>query len=186
MTIGTPAPRGEVVEEHGARFEVFALPADEASLLEILKDCFKEWEHIHMGPLIPGALWEIRPPCEPDISLADGYATVDFKDWHFHLCIGKPRGASLEMTEMRRTNRVELYRRLNQEEAPIWWRLRFLNGAGDQQLTFMLPRPFPADQQRLEDEPTPGGLGLWDHLLLKSVASEPGNAGHPFHGMLHD
>ena len=148
MTIREPIPRGEIVEECDARFEVFALPTDEGTLLAILKDCFEEWEHIHIVPLIPGALWEIRPPHKPRITMLDGYATVDFQDWHFHICIGEHGGASPEMTKLRRTSRVELYRRLNQEQKPTSWGLRLLNGARDQQLTFMLPSPFLTDDQR--------------------------------------
>ena len=84
--------RGEIVDEGGARFEVFTLPAREDVLLNLLNDCFVEWEHIRIGPIIPGALWEIRPPCKPNITLCNGYATVDFQDWQFHLCIGEPKG----------------------------------------------------------------------------------------------
>ena len=166
MTIREPAFKGEIVEECGARFEVFVLPTDEGTLLAILKDCFEEWEHIRIGPLIPGALWEIRPPCEPRITLHDGYATVSFQDWHFHICIGEHKGASPEISQLRRTSRVELYRRLNREGKPTSWGLRLLNGAGDQQISFMLPSPFLTDDQQIRDEPDWGRLALWDRLRL--------------------
>ena len=164
MTNSGPIPRGEIVEEEGARFEVFALPTDEGTLLAILKDCFEEWERIYIGPLIPGAIWEIRPPCEPRITMLDGYATVDFQDWHFHICIGEHGAASPEMATLRRTSRVELYRRLSPEETPTSWGLRLLNGAGDQQITFILPSPFLADDQQIMEEPDRGRLALWDRL----------------------
>ena len=89
MTTTNSAPRGEIIEELDGTYEVFPLPADEETLLAIFKDCFQEWEHIQIGPLIQGAAWEIRPPREPRITMMDGYATVSFQDWHFHICIGK-------------------------------------------------------------------------------------------------
>lgn len=164
MTIKDPAFKGEIVEEGGAKFEVFVLPNGQDSVLNILNDCFVEWAHIRIGPLIPGALWEIRPPCEPRITMRDGYATVDFHDWHFHICIGEHKGASPEIAQLRRTSRVELYRRLDREGNPASWGLRLLNGAGDQQITFMLPSPFLTDDQQARDEPDWGRLALWDRL----------------------
>lgn len=174
MTIGKSAFRGEMVEECGARFEVFVLPSGQDSVLKILNDCFAEWAHIRIGPLIPGALWEIRPPCEPRITLHDGYATVNFHDWHFHICIGEHKGSSPEMAQLRRTSRVELYRRLNREGKPTSWGLRLLNGVGDQQITFMLPSPFLTDDQQMRDEPDWGRLALWDRLLLTYHGIGPG------------
>ncbi|NJM13533.1 MAG: hypothetical protein HC889_18195 [Synechococcaceae cyanobacterium SM1_2_3] len=59
--------------------------------------------------LIQGAAWEVRAPNAPQrISLSDGYLTVDFGHWHFHLCIGEYRGprnnpASAELARHRRT-----------------------------------------------------------------------------------
>ncbi|MFQ6031112.1 MAG: hypothetical protein ACE5Q6_26920 [Dehalococcoidia bacterium] len=164
MTIGERIPRGEIVEECDAMFEVFDLPTDEGTLLAILKDCFEEWEHIHIGPLIPGAIWEIRPPHKPSITMRDGYATVDFQDWHFHICIGEHKGAHPEIAKLRRTGRVELYRRLSRDEQPTSWRLRFLNGAGDQQITFMLPSPLLTDDLQIMEEPDWARLALWDRL----------------------
>ena len=125
-----PVARGEIVNEAGARFEVFRLPDDEDTLLNVLKDCFAEWRHIRIGPLIPGALWEIRPPGEPSITADNGYATVDFHDGHLHLCIGEREGVRPELARIRRTNRVELFRRLDGWEQAFRWGLRLLNGAG--------------------------------------------------------
>ena len=173
MTIREPVPRGEIVEECGARFEVFALPTDEDTVLNVLNDCFAEWPHIRIGPLIPGALWEIRPPHKPRITVLDGYATVDFQDWHFHICIGENGGAGPDMSKLRRTSCVELYRRLNRDGKPTYWGLRLLNGAGDQQITFMLPSPFLTDDQQVEDEPDWGRLALWDRLCQKYLGIGP-------------
>ena len=174
MTISEPAPRGEIVQERGASFEVFALPTDVETVLNVLDDCFAEWPHIRFGPLIPGALWEIRPPERPSITMLNGYATVDFNDWHFHICVGQRGGVDPEMSEQRRTSGMELYRRLNRDGEPVIWGLRLLNGAGDQQVTFLLPSPFLNDDQQELDEPDWGRLALWDRLRQRYLGIGPG------------
>ena len=50
MMAEEPVVRGEIVDECGARFEVFLLPNDEDTLINVLKDCFAEWRHIRIGP----------------------------------------------------------------------------------------------------------------------------------------
>ena len=174
MTTGGPVVMGEIVYEHGAKFEVFLLPSDEDTLLDILRDCFSEWEHIRIGPLIPGALWEIRPPRRPSITAENGYATVDFHDWHLHLCIGEREGVDPGLVRLRRTNRVELYRRLDWRGQAFRWGLRFFNGAGQQQITFSLPNPFLTDDGQTMNEPDWSRLGLWDRLRRKYLGIGPG------------
>ena len=164
--------RGDVVQEEDGVFELFALPGDEATLLAIFEDCFEEWEHLHIGPLIQGAAWEIRPPRRPRIKMYDGYATIDFEDWHFHICIGEHRGAPAELARRRQTARAELYRRLS-DGKPGDWGLRLFNGAGEQQITFMLPNPFLSDEQRVLKEPEWGRLDLWDRLREKYLGLGP-------------
>lgn len=173
MTIREQAPRGELVQELGASFEVFVLPTDEETVINILNDCFAEWPHIRFGPLIPGALWEIRPPERPSITMVDGYATVDFHDWHFHICVGERSGVDPATSEVRRTSRIELYRRLDRAGKPATWGLRLLNGEGGQQVTFMLPSPFLTDDQQAMDQPDWGRLALWDRLRQKYLGIGP-------------
>ena len=64
------------------------------------------------GTLVPGAVWEVRAPNAPlKVGLLDGYVTVDFGHWHFHVCIGHFNGATDEAdAHQRRTGRAELYR----------------------------------------------------------------------------
>ncbi len=170
MTTTASAQRGRMIEEADATYEVFPLPADEDTLLAILRDCFEEWEHIHIGPLIQGAAWEVRPPREPRITMLDGYATVDFRDWHFHICIGKHEGATPELAKVRQTSRAELYRQLNREGEPTSWGLRLFNGAGEQQITVLLPHPFLTDDQQIREEPDWSRLSLWSRLREKYLA----------------
>ena len=180
--IEEPATKGEIVDECGARFEVFLLPNDEDTLLNVLKDCFAEWRHIRIGPLIPGALWEIRPPGEPSITADNGYATVDFHDWHVHLCIGEREGVRPELAQIRRTSRVELFRRLDRWEQAFRWGLRLLNGAGQEQITFSLPSPFLTDDEQATSEPDWGRLALWNRLRRKYLGVGPDPVDSGFQG----
>lgn len=173
MTANKPIPRGRIIEEAGARYEVFPLRTDEGTLLDIFKDCFEEWEHIHVGPLVPGAAWEVRPPRKPRITMLDGYATVNFQDWHFHVCIGEHKGATPEVAKIRQTSRAELYRRLNQENKPTSWGLHLFNGRGEQQITFMLPNPYLTDDQQIREEPDWSRLTLWERLRQKYLGIGP-------------
>ena len=68
-------------------YELFPVPPDQEALLAIIKDCLKKWEHIRIGPLIPGAIWETM------VGFQDGYPTMDFGSWHCHLTIGKTKSA---------------------------------------------------------------------------------------------
>ena len=173
MTIGEQLPRRELVEERGARFEIFQLPTDQETLLAILKDSVEEWDQIRIGLLIPGAIWEIRPPCEPSITLSNGYATVDFREWHIHICIGEKHAIPQELCSLRRTARVELYRRLTREDRPVSWGLRFLNGAGNHQISFMLPSPLPSDDQQIAGPLDWSHLALWDRVRQKYLRIAP-------------
>jgi len=175
MTSTSAVPRGEVVETLDGKYELFPLPVDQDTLLAVFKDCFQEWEHILIGTMIQGAVWEIRPPRQPRITMLDGYATVSFQDWHFHVCIGEHKGASEELAKVRRTSRAELYRRLNKEGKPSSWGLRLFNGADEQQITFFLPHPFLTDDQQVMKEPDWSRLYLWDRLRQKylGIGSDP-------------
>src|SRR5258707_5015932 len=84
-----------VTDPDGAAVEILALPTDEGSLEELLRDLFeKYWDKITFGPLIQGAAWEIRAPHAPThIGMLDGYLTVAFGVSHFHLCIGPHKGS---------------------------------------------------------------------------------------------
>ena len=145
---------------------------DEQTLLDVFRDCFDEWEHIHVGPVIQGALWEVRPPRRPCIGMLDGYATFDFGDWHAHVCIGEHKGAAPELAAIRRTGKAELYRMLS-DGKPASWGFRCYNGAGEQQVTILLPHPYLTDEQQVTREPDWGRLRLWDRLRLKYLGLGP-------------
>lgn len=161
-----------VVDPDGAVVEVFRLPTDETSLVDLLRDLFEEhWAEITFGPIIQGAAWELRAPHAPThVGMLDGYLTVAFGASHFHLCIGPHKGPRHEPTPEvlalhRRTARAELYRRLDRSGAPVSWGLRLFNGQGEQQMTILLPNPFLSpDSDKVLKAPDWSRLALWDHL----------------------
>ena len=167
MIASTSLPRGEIIQQMDGTYELFPVPPEQETLLAIIKDCLKEWEHIRIGPLIPGAIWEIKPPGPPRFGFQDGYVTLDFGDWHCHLCIGETKSAPPEVAKHRRTGRAELYRRLNPDLQPTSWGFRMFNGGGEQQVTILLPNPHLDDDQNYVDKPDWRRLSLWDSLTHK-------------------
>jgi hypothetical protein len=159
--------------------EAFPLSTDADFLFGLLKDIFENhWEKIVFGTLVQGAVFEIRVADAPRrIRMNDGYLTVDFGFWHFHVCIGPHRGPSRnptppELAQFRRTARAEFYRILNDDGTPRSWGLRLFNGGGEQQLTIFLPSPFHADDRMLK-QPDWSRLELWDQLRARYLGAEP-------------
>src|SRR5262249_55900036 len=122
-------PRAQrVTEPDGSVMEVFALPADAASLEELLRDLFEHhWQAITFGPIVQGAAWEMRALAAPThIGMLDGYITIAFGGPHFHICIGEHKGTSRHpvseaLAQHRRTARAEMYRQLDRDSAPVSW-----------------------------------------------------------------
>jgi hypothetical protein len=133
-----------VETEDGGREQVWSLPADEQSLLDLIHLCFGEyWDDIWFGVIIEGAVWEVAAPNAPKrVSMYDGYATVDFGRWHFHLCIGEHRASGPELGRIRRCARAELYRRVGDDECPSSWGVRLYNGRDEQMMTLLLPNRY--------------------------------------------
>jgi hypothetical protein len=160
-----------VFEPGNGTLEIFDLEPSETVLFDLLKDVFENyWEDIVFGILIQGAAWEIKASSKPEsVSLYDGYLTIDFGAWHFHICIGENRGFKSHPTDPqlkvhRRTSRAELYRQLNDQGTPNSWGLRLYNGKDEQQLTVFLPNPFLTREMGIAKEPDWSRLTLWDHL----------------------
>lgn len=167
------------IEEPGlGTIDVFPLPADEATLRSLLDELFTEhWAHIRFGPMIQGSAWEIAAAGPATTSMLDGYLTVDVGGWHFHLCIGEHRGSPGHpvdpvLATHRRTARAELYR-LTNGGAPTSWGVRLFNGAGEEQITILLPNPFLSDEMQLLAEPDWSRLALWDDLRRRYLGLDP-------------
>lgn len=164
-----------IVEETGTgTVEIFALPTDEAALVQLVEDIFTNWwEHIHFGVIVQGAAWEVAAPNGPTrISTFDGYVTVDFGRWHFHLCVGDHRASGPELGALRRCQRAELYRILN-KGIPNSWGVRMFNGEGTQLMTVLLPHPWLTDTQQLRDTADWSRLHAWDTLRARYLGLEP-------------
>lgn len=164
-----------VTTEDGGTEHRWALPHDEKSLLDILHLCFdKYWDEIWFGPIIEGAAWEVAAPNAPTrISTYDGYATIDFGRWHFHLCIGDHTASGSELGRIRSCGRAEMYRRLGSDGTPVSWGLRLFNGREEQMMTLLLPNPFLTNVQQLRDTPEFGQLELWDRLRATYLGAGP-------------
>lgn len=156
-----------IIDEPGrGRVEVWPIKTDEDTLWLLLQEVFQgHWQTIRFGTMVPGAVWEIRAPNAPTrVSLLDGYATVDFGAWHFHICIGNYTGIDAALAAQRRTSRAEFYRIVNAQDEPKSWGLRLFSQAGDQQLTVFLPNPFIHDDGWITGAPNWEKLAAWDAL----------------------
>jgi hypothetical protein len=173
MTVATTPDR--IVDPDGANVEVFPLPIDEKSLVDLLRDLFaNHWQEITFGPMVQGAAWEMRAAQAPDkIAMFDGYLTVTFGVPHFHICVGEHKGphnnrVSPALAHHRRTARAELYRRLSRDGTPVSWGLRLFNGKDEQQITVLLPNPFlHPETDKVLKVPDWSRLALWDSLRAR-------------------
>jgi hypothetical protein len=175
-------PATTIIEDDGGRCEVFGMEPNEEALFSLFRDIFETyWEQIQFGPLIQGAAWEISAPNAPHkVKLLDGYLTVDFGAWHFHICIGENRGTKAHPTPealraYRRTTRAEFYRRVSKEGEPSSWGFRCFNGKGEQQITVFLPNPtFDLTPKfKVNKPPKWEKLAMWDDLRKKYLGLDP-------------
>ncbi len=175
MTVPIQTMPQRILEPDGTPLDVFALPVDQASLEALFRDLFENhWREITFGPIIQGAAWEIHADRAPTrIGMLDGYLTVAFGVTHFHICIGETKGSRSkptppEVARHRRTARAELYRRIGRTCVPMSWGLQFFNGAGEQQITVLLPNPFlHPETDKVSKAPDWSRLALWDALRAR-------------------
>lgn len=177
---GAAAPAGgrRIDEPGNGQVDVFDLPADEATVLALLELVFARWwNRIRFGPIIQGAVYELRCPHRPELGMLDGYLTIGFDGWHVHVCIGQQRGlperpVDPELARHRRTARAELARVLV-DGVPMSWMVRLFNGGGEQQMTVLLPNPYLDDEQDYLPEPEWSNLGCWDELRHRFLGLGP-------------
>jgi len=186
------APPRVVDEPGNGTLEVWDLEPSEAVLEALLTDLFRNhWEAITFGPLIQGAAWEITAPGPPErLGMQDGYLTVDFGHFHFHLCIGPHRGGAAHPTPPalaahRRTKRAELYRRINRDGTPDGWGLRLFNGKDEEQITVLFPNPFLTRDQRFRETPDWAQLALWDDVRRRYLGLAPDPRDRSGRRMIH-
>jgi hypothetical protein len=176
MAAAPASASARIVDEPGmGRLEIFQLAASEAVLRPLLTDLFRaHWQEIVFGTLVQGAVFEIRAPNAPKhIGYLDGYLTVDFGAWHFHVCIGPHKEAAPAVAAIRPTARAELYRRLDADGAANGWGLRLFNGRDEQQMTVFLPHPYIDPGDKVRKEADWSRLALWDRLRREYLGLEP-------------
>ena len=182
-----PAPPSRTIVEYGSTMDVFDLPTDEATLLAILTELFENWwDDMFFGTLVQGAAWEVAAPGPPvKMGMLDGYLTVDFGRWHFHLCIGEHTESGPELGRIRRCAEAFLYRTLGSDGVPVSWGLRMVNGEGTQLATFFLPNPFLSNRQEILAEPDWSHLACWDLLRERFLGLGPDPKDRTGRGFAH-
>jgi hypothetical protein len=186
----TQTYRTDLVEEiDGSRILYEFLECNDEILLPLMQDLFEmHWSKIVFGPCIQGAVYEIRATQPPKkLSMLDGYLTVDFGEWHFHLCIGEHRGTKANPTpeplaRVRRVSKAAFFRSVGNSCAGGSWGLRLWNGAGEQMLTVFFPNPYLSDRFKPQ-KPNWSRLSLWNELRVKylpgAVAWAPSEKEYP-------
>jgi hypothetical protein len=160
--------RESMEDLNGTVTEYSYVTPDEETMRELTSLLFEEhWREIIVGPCIEGAVFEIRfdgPPKK--VSYLDGYLTVDLGHWHFHLCVGKHKGArSPELAAKRRVAKLAFFEmKSNRCIGGGNYGLRMWNGFDEQMTTIFLPNPRLSDDQKVLKEPQWERLSLWFEL----------------------
>ena len=167
----------------GSLHAVWEFEPERALLEALLRDLFgNHYDSVVFGPCVEGAVFECRSASPPrKVGYRDGYLTVDFGDWHFHLCIGEHRGepghpCPPALARWRRCARAMLRRtRANPPvpgHAPVSYSLLLLNGRGEQMTTIHLPNPFYDADFRVLEAPDRGKLALRNHIRTRCLGLE--------------
>src|SRR5262245_25871945 len=157
----------------GLPYEYEFMEPTEIALLALIKDLFEvHWSEIVFGICIQGAVFEIRAMAPPKkITMFDGYLTVDFGDWHFHLCVGEHHGTKANPTtralaDLRRAAKAVFFRNTGNTCAGGSWGFRMWNGADEQMLTVFFPNPYLDDRFKPQ-KPDWSKLQLWNEMRRK-------------------
>ncbi len=185
--MASTTPVSHIVDEYGQTVERFPVPTDEDTLLAMLTELFERWwDDIFFGTLVQGGAWEVAAPNPPTrISTVDGYLTVDFGRWHFHLCIGEHQASGPELGRIRRCHEAYLYRIIGADGAPTSWGLRLINGEGTQTANVILPNPFLSNRQEILAEPDWERLRCWDDLRATYLGLDPDPLDRTGRGFAH-
>lgn len=158
----------------GSRTEYSEIPLLPGRLEQLLRELFEQhWARIIFGPCVQGAVFEIRltePPKQ--VSMFDGYLTVNAGPWHFHLCIDTHTDVPVpELARHRQASRAAFF----QDTRPSGhirgsWGLRLWNGVGEQMITIFFPNPYLSDEQKILKEPDWSRTTLWNELRQRYTA----------------
>ena len=170
-----PSYRTETIKEiDGVQTEYEYMDPSVEALDSLLRELFHTyWSQIVFGTCIEGAVYEIRLAERPrEITVLDGYLTVDLGVWHFHLCIGEQRGTAANpipeaIARKRRASKAAFFRQLGDKHVGGSWGFRMWNGEGEQMLTVFFPNPYLDEHMKPRSEPDWLRLILWNKMRLK-------------------
>jgi hypothetical protein len=158
-------------EIDGSTIEYFDVDVAGDRIERLMTELLREhWAHLTVGPLIQGAVFEVRFATAPKVSMLDGYMTVDLGHWHFHLCVNDHRESTPEARVIRRVGRAAFLRTSGGGHTPTSWGLRLWNGRGEQMVTVLFPSPYY--DERFERLPKPDWTKteLWESLRQRYTA----------------
>jgi hypothetical protein len=172
------APRPIVERElDGTVTEYFDVDVRGDRVERLLTELFTQhWRGLTVGPLIQGAVFEVRFTTPPRVTTLDGYMTVDPGAWHFHLCVNDHREAPPALAAIRRVGRAAFFRTLRTPgtgvagHASMTWGLRLWNGRGEQMVTVLFPSAYYSDAMELLPEPDWRRIELWETLRARETA----------------
>lgn len=160
-------------EADGTATEYYEIPVAGDRVERLLLELFADhWAAITAGPLIQGAVFEIRFTAAPKVTMLDGYLTVDTGPWHFHLCVNDHRGTkSADLARIRRVSRAAFFRALGGSCSPVSWGLRLWNGRGEQMITVLFPNPYYDENFQRLKEPEWEKTALWEDLRRRYLSA---------------
>jgi hypothetical protein len=162
-TSATPSTIDREVD--GSAIEYFDLDVTGDRIERLMTELLREhWAHLTVGPLLQGAVFEIRFAAAPKVTMLDGYLTVDLGPWHFHLCVNDHRDTTREAAAIRRVRRAAFFRSSGGGHSPTTWGLRLWNGRGEQMVTVLFPSPYYDDRFERLAEPDWSKTTLWESL----------------------
>jgi hypothetical protein len=174
---GPPDPRGAGAREReldGTVTEYFEVDVAGDRVERLLTELFTEhWAGLTVGPLVQGAVFEIRFASPPRVTMLDGYMTVDLGPWHFHLCVNDHREAPPALAAIRRVARAAFFRTTGAGgggHAPMTWGLRLWNGRGEQMVTVLFPSAYYSDTLAPLPAPDWTRLRLWEDFRGRYAA----------------
>ena len=164
--MGKTTAAADAVEREldGTTTEYDDIPVADDRIERLLRELFTEhWKRITVGPIIQGAVWEVRFSQAPTLTMLDGYLTADTGSWHFHLCVGETRaGGSEDLARVRRVGRAAFFRTTGGTCTPISHGLRLWNGRGEQMITVFFPNPYYDDASERLRVPDFTRTELWE------------------------
>jgi hypothetical protein len=160
-------------ELDGTLTEYFDVDVRGNRVERLLTTLFTEhWRGLTVGPLIQGAVFEVRFTAPPRVTMLDGYMTVDLGAWHFHLCVNDHRDAPAALAAIRRVGRAAFFRTTGAGgggHAPTTWGLRLWNGRGEQMVTVLFPSAYYSDAMEPLAEPDWSRVELWETLRARET-----------------